>query len=200
MTQQLINVGTAPNDGLGDPLRTAFTKTNANFSELYAGTGAAGIANGTSNVQVLANSSVLVSIANTANVVTVNANTVSTTAGIVSTSAGAGIGYSTGAGGAVTQLNSKSDAVSLNAVCGQITMDAATLNAATTVSFVLNNTAINAGDVLILNHVSGGTAGSYALNAQAAADQATINVRNITAGNLGEAIVIGFVVIRAVTS
>lgn len=35
MTQQFINVGAAPNDGLGDPLRTAFIKSNENFTELY---------------------------------------------------------------------------------------------------------------------------------------------------------------------
>lgn len=35
MSKQIINVGAAPNDGTGDPLRTAFTKVNANFSELY---------------------------------------------------------------------------------------------------------------------------------------------------------------------
>ena len=36
MTQQIINVGAAPNDGDGDPIRTAFIKTNDNFTELYA--------------------------------------------------------------------------------------------------------------------------------------------------------------------
>lgn len=35
MTQQTINVGTAPNSGNGDPSRTAFTKINSNFTELY---------------------------------------------------------------------------------------------------------------------------------------------------------------------
>jgi hypothetical protein len=35
MTQQTIGIGTAPNDGTGDPLRTAFDKTNKNFAELY---------------------------------------------------------------------------------------------------------------------------------------------------------------------
>jgi hypothetical protein len=34
MTQQIINVGTA-DKGDGDPLRTAFTKVNANFTEVY---------------------------------------------------------------------------------------------------------------------------------------------------------------------
>lgn len=41
MAQQVINIGTAANDGSGDPLRTAFDKANDNFSELYA-KGAAG--------------------------------------------------------------------------------------------------------------------------------------------------------------
>jgi len=41
MAQQVINVGSAPNDGTGDPLRSALQKANANFSELYA-KGAAG--------------------------------------------------------------------------------------------------------------------------------------------------------------
>lgn len=35
MSQQTIGVGTSANDGTGDPLRTAFQKTNANFTELY---------------------------------------------------------------------------------------------------------------------------------------------------------------------
>ena len=36
MTQQIINIGALPNDGSGDPLRTAFTKINSNFTELFA--------------------------------------------------------------------------------------------------------------------------------------------------------------------
>ena len=38
MAQQNINIGTNANDGTGDPLRTAFNKINANFSELYGDT------------------------------------------------------------------------------------------------------------------------------------------------------------------
>lgn len=41
MVQQVVNIGSAANDGTGDPLRTAFTKVNQNFTELY-GRGAAG--------------------------------------------------------------------------------------------------------------------------------------------------------------
>jgi hypothetical protein len=36
MTVQTINIGNQVNDGLGDDLRTAFQKVNANFSELSA--------------------------------------------------------------------------------------------------------------------------------------------------------------------
>lgn len=35
MARQNINIGTSPNDGTGDDLRTAFTKSNSNFTELY---------------------------------------------------------------------------------------------------------------------------------------------------------------------
>ena len=42
MTQQIINVGTLPNDGEGDPLRTAFQKINQNFTQVFTAPGAAG--------------------------------------------------------------------------------------------------------------------------------------------------------------
>lgn len=108
------------------------------------------------------------------------------------------IGYQNGksVGGTVTQATSKSTGVALNKLTGQITMNAAALAADTTVSFTLTAALIAAGDILILNHISGGTAGSYLLNAQAAAGSASINVRNITAGSLSEAIVIGYAVIK----
>lgn len=35
MAKQTIDVGTAANDGTGDPLRDAMVKVNANFTELY---------------------------------------------------------------------------------------------------------------------------------------------------------------------
>jgi hypothetical protein len=34
-TQEIINIGTSPNDGQGDPLRTAFAKINNNFTSLF---------------------------------------------------------------------------------------------------------------------------------------------------------------------
>ena len=105
-------------------------------------------------------------------------------------------GYGTGRG-TVTQETNKSTGVTLNAPCGAVTMNGAALNADTTVSFTLTNSSITANDILLLNHISGGTAGAYVLNAQAAAGSASINVRNITAGALSEAIVIAFAIIKA---
>lgn len=36
MAREVINIGTVANDGLGDPIRTSFSKCNNNFSELYS--------------------------------------------------------------------------------------------------------------------------------------------------------------------
>ena len=107
-------------------------------------------------------------------------------------------GYVTGDGDAITQSTSKSTGVTLSKKCGQITLNGAALAADTTVSFTLTNTTIAATDLLVLNHVSGGTAGAYLLNAQCAAGSASINVRNVTSGSLSEAIIIGFALVKAV--
>jgi hypothetical protein len=104
-------------------------------------------------------------------------------------------GYVNGTG-TITQATNKATGVTLNGPSGQITLNGAALAANTTVSFTLTNSSITANDILILNHLSAGTAGSYLLNAQSAAGSASINVRNITAGSLSEAIVIGFAVIQ----
>jgi hypothetical protein len=118
--------------------------------------------------------------------------------------AGGNLGYDATAGafgyisgtGTITQATNKATGVTLDSPSGQITLNGAALAADTTVSFTLTNSSITANDVLILNHLSAGTAGSYLLNAQAAAGSASINVRNITSGSLSEAIVIGFAVIK----
>lgn len=53
MAQETINVGLTPNDGAGDPLRTAFEKCNNNFTELYSTAYTpARISNGASSVNI----------------------------------------------------------------------------------------------------------------------------------------------------
>ncbi len=75
MTQQLINIGSVPNDGTGDPLRTAMNKVNQNFTDLYTTPLVSGnVSVGNSTVNIFANSTTVV-IGNT----TVNATSNSST-------------------------------------------------------------------------------------------------------------------------
>jgi hypothetical protein len=105
-------------------------------------------------------------------------------------------GYVAGGGGTVTQATNKATGVTLNKPSGQITMQNTNLAAATIVSFVLTNSTIAATDLLVINHVSGGTIGSYTLDAACAAGSATIYVRNNTAGGLAEALVLRYAVVK----
>jgi uncharacterized protein YbjQ (UPF0145 family) len=106
------------------------------------------------------------------------------------------IGYAAVAQGAVTQLTSKSTAVTLNTSAGQITMNAASLAATTNVTFTLTNSTISAKDVLLLT-VTNGTSASYnAFVSSMGAGSATITLRNISASPLAEAVVINFAIIH----
>jgi hypothetical protein len=105
------------------------------------------------------------------------------------------IGYQ--ASGSVTQATSKSTAVTLNNANGNITMHAASLVAGTIVTFVLNNSLLGASDQIICTHHSGGTFAAYTINGRVTGTgAASIAVRNNTAGDLAEAIVIKFSVIK----
>jgi hypothetical protein len=76
-------------------------------------------------------------------------------------------------------------------------MNGAALNATTNVTFTLNNSTISANDVVVLSVAAGATAGAYnCWVSSKATGSCTITVRNITAGNLSEAIVINFAVIH----
>ena len=109
------------------------------------------------------------------------------------------IGYSALAQTAVTQLSSKSTGVTVNTSAGQITMNGASLAAATTVTFTLTNSLLSVKDVIIVNVASANaTAGAYnCWVSSMLAGSATITLRNITAGSLSEAVVINFAIIHA---
>ncbi len=112
------------------------------------------------------------------------------------------LGYTTGSGGTVTQGNTsgKGTTVVLSKSTGQITLDDDSLAANTNVTFTFTNTVISANDILVFNHVSGGTIGAYNFNAVAGSGTATVTIRNLTSGALAEAPVVSFAVIKAVTS
>jgi hypothetical protein len=197
-------------------LGTPTSGTLTNCTGLPIGTGVSGLAANVATFLATPSSANLAAVltdetgtganvfANTPTLVTpvigaATGTSLSTTGNQVITSTGKH-GYATGSGGTVTQLTDKTTAVTLSKSTGQITLAGAALAASTTVSFTLTNTVIEAGDILIMNHISGGTAGSYLLNAQSAAGSASINVRNISLGSLSEAIVIAFAVIKAVSA
>jgi hypothetical protein len=131
---------------------------------------------------------------------TITSGAITSTGAIKSNSASGGVGYTTGAGGTISQLTSKATTVVLSRPTGQITTFNDSLASATTVSFTLTNTTLAAGDLLVINHISGGTIGGYSFNASCGAGSATIYIRNLTNGALAEALVLGFAVIKAVTA
>jgi hypothetical protein len=121
--------------------------------------------------------------------------------GLTSKHATKGLGYSTGAGGTVTQATSKSTGVTLNKVTGTITMNNAQLNAGVSVGFTLTNSAIAATDIPVVAIKSGATADSYNVTVDAvAAGSCRISVQNKSGGNLSEALVLSFAVIKGVAA
>lgn len=129
---------------------------------------------------------------------TITGTAITGSTSIKSTGTG-GIGYATGAGGAVTQNTSKSTGVTLNTTCGRITINSASLASDTTVSFILTNSCVESGDVMVFSQLSG-TLGAYIIVADCNAGSATIALRNVTAGAIAESFIIAFVVIKCVAS
>jgi hypothetical protein len=117
-------------------------------------------------------------------------------------SSGGKLGYSTGAGGAVTQLTDKATGVTLSKLSGAITMNGAALAAGAEATFVVTNTLIGAGDVVVVCHASAGTSGAYLVQASAlvAGASFSITVSNVSAGSLSEAIVLNYVIIKGVSA
>lgn len=126
-----------------------------------------------------------------------NTATVSVPYSVKCTSVAGGIGYGAGVGSTATQATSKSTGVTLSRPAGKITMNAASLAAATSVSFVVTNTLVAVDDVPMVAIASGATAGAYSIDVSAvAAGSFTISLRNNTAGALAEAVVINFVLLK----
>jgi hypothetical protein len=74
--------------------------------------------------------------------------------GLLSSSASSGIGYTTGAGSAVTQGVGRTNGVTINALSGAITLVSAAGTSAYT-TFTVTNSAVAATDLVIINQKSG---------------------------------------------
>lgn len=130
-----------------------------------------------------------------------SASTLTAATSVLSTGTG-GVGYTTGAGGSVTQATSKSTAITLNAPSGVITLNNAALNANTSVYFVVNNSLVTNTDTITLNlrnAVSDVTNYNYWIGSVGAGTFIVV-VRNISAGSLSDALIFTFSVFKGASS
>ena len=113
----------------------------------------------------------------------------------------AGLGYGAGSGGTVTQATDKSTGVTLNKPSGRITMVNTSLAANTNVFFILTNSTISTGDLVLVNILDNAAPKSY----QACAEYSrpgyvSIMLRNTTGASLSEDVVLTFAVIKGANS
>lgn len=135
----------------------------------------------------------------------ITATSMAASGALLSSSPSAGIGYATGAGGAVTQLTSRTTGVTVSpnpCVCGTITTHTASLAAEDTADFVVTNSAVAIGDVVVVSIRSGSDSGGTMVSVSEVADGSfTVRVHNAnTSGGTAEtgAIIINFAVLKAV--
>jgi hypothetical protein len=159
------------------------------------GTGIAGNLNVGGNLRVTGTSTLTGNIVFSGNVV---GNITVTGAGGVALVDGGTVGYGVGAGGTVNQGSGsgKATAVTLNKPSGQIAMASGVLNAGANTTFTLTNSTISNTDVMVINHVSGGTLSAYQFFPVCNSGTANITIVNRTAGNLNEQPVIRYSVIK----
>jgi hypothetical protein len=173
LAKQTINIGAAPNDGTGDPIRDAFDKVNDNFDEIYSSytaTGAVSVGNSTVN-SVVSNSGGLVTSTNAVSTV---ANTTTFKIGnstVNATLTATQLSVSGGNTG-ITTANTTAIVVGNTTINSSITQTSLTLSTTSVnSSFVANSTVLNLGN--------------NSVNAVANSTRLTIASANITSNTLG---------------
>ena len=120
-----------------------------------------------------------------------------TATGVIASTGTAGVGYATGAGGAVTQITSRTTGVTLNKTSGAITLFSAA-GSTTAATFTVTNSTVAATDVIILNQKSGTDLYDLMVTA-VAAGSFNITFRT-TGGTTTETPVFNFAVIKGVAA
>lgn len=132
------------------------------------------------------------------------ANSIVSVTGFLVNVATAAIGYSTGAGGAITQLTNRTTGVTLSTPTGQITTNNTTLAAEAAAVFTVTNTKVLIGDVIAVSIQSGSNGGNTKVTVNTvAAGSFVIQVANdnAAAGTAETgAIIINYAIIRAVAA
>lgn len=117
---------------------------------------------------------------------------------------GAGVGYTTGAGGAVTQATNRTTGVTLSTLTGAITTNNASLAAETAATFTVTNTTVAVTDTVVVSIRSGSNGGNTTvIVSTVAAGSFNIQVANQNAaGGAAEtgAIIINYAVIKGAAS
>jgi hypothetical protein len=183
--------------------------TTGNITTINSGL----LQNGTSNIAITNNGNVSITAsggtpelvvtstgANITGTLSVTGNTDVgnlTTAGSILSNGILGIGYTTGSGGTITQLTSRTTGVTINKISGSITLFTAAGVSAYT-SFTVTNSTVAATDTIIVNQKSG-TDRYEAFVSNTAAGSFAITFSDRT-GTTNEAPVFNFAVIKAVAA
>jgi hypothetical protein len=122
-----------------------------------------------------------------------------TNTGILSSSNTVGVGYATGAGGAVTQATSFNTGVTLSTICGVITLFTSATVAGTVSTFVVTNTKVAATDVVVLSWGTGTNPGALLSVANVASGSFTITWEAVSA-QASSTRTINFAIIKSVSS
>lgn len=177
--------------GMVGTLASAPTLTNTGQAYFYNQTvgGAVLQGDGSTNDIILVNKS-----GSTAAAVPTGTQNVKFSGSALSVSGTGGVGYTTGAGTAVTQLTSRTTAVTSNTVTGQITMFTAA-GSATAATFTVNCTAIAADDAVVLSQKAGTNLYEFFCTAISAATSFNITFFT-TGGTASDTPVINYTIIK----
>jgi len=112
------------------------------------------------------------------------------------------VGFTTGNGGTVTQITSRTTGVTLNAPSGQITLVAGSISGLSSQEFTLTNSYIAATDVVLVTFGSGLTATTYDVTVtETSAGSCKISIHNVNnSATPTDTPVINFAVFKGVTS
>lgn len=195
-----VGANGATNPVLQVDANTASVATGIKLTGAAAAAGAAiaVISSGTNeNLTINAKGSGTITLGNSSTGNIVASRAIAGALGITSSGATAGIGYATGAGGAVTQATDRTTGVTLNTVAGAITLVSAA-GSTTPASFTVTNSAVAATDVIVLSQKSG--TDKYVLLVTAVAAGSFQITAYTTGGTTTEQPVINFAVIKAVAA
>lgn len=116
----------------------------------------------------------------------------------------AGIGYATGAGAAITQITNRSTGVVCSGLSGTITTVNSSLAAEAAASFIVTNTSVAIGDVVVACQQSGSNGGNtdvYVTIVTAGTFTITVANNNASGGTAETGVIlINFAVIKAVSA